>query len=177
MPDTPHKISLGFACGVFVSFSPVFGLHFVYAALLAVILRGNVLAALLGTFFGNPLTFPFIATISYRLGLGFMGLNVNEAEALGLRDAILVGITGTWHSLLSLVGLSEPAWGQVNDFFQAVFIPYFVGGLLPGLVAGCACYFLARPIVSGYQARRRTKLATRARRRRIRNARAADPAE
>ena len=60
LPDTPHKIALGFACGVFVSFSPLFGLHFLYAGLIALILRGNILAAFLGTFAGNPLTFPII---------------------------------------------------------------------------------------------------------------------
>ena len=41
LPDTPHKISIGFACGVFVSFSPLFGFHFVYAALCALIVRGK----------------------------------------------------------------------------------------------------------------------------------------
>jgi uncharacterized protein (DUF2062 family) len=35
IPDTPHRIALGFACGVFASFSPLFGLHFLYAAGLA----------------------------------------------------------------------------------------------------------------------------------------------
>lgn len=28
LPDTPHRIALGFACGAFASFSPLFGLHF-----------------------------------------------------------------------------------------------------------------------------------------------------
>lgn len=177
LPDTPHKISLGFACGVFVSFSPLFGFHFIYATLAALIVRGNMLAALLGTFFGNPLTFPIIATVSYRLGLDLMGLNVNDADVLGLKDAILAGVTGTWHSLLSLVGLSEPAWADVNDFFGRVFFPYFVGGILPGIVASVACYFLARPLVSAYQARRRIRLRKRAAKRRMLSGRSTDPAE
>ena len=49
LPDTPHRISLGFACGAFASFSPLFGLHFFLAAFLAIILRGNVLSSLMGT--------------------------------------------------------------------------------------------------------------------------------
>ena len=32
LPDSPHRIALGFACGVFVSFSPFFGFHFFLAA-------------------------------------------------------------------------------------------------------------------------------------------------
>lgn len=158
LPDTPHKIALGFACGIFVSFSPLFGFHFVYAALCALIVRGNMLAALSGTFFGNPLTFPLIATVSYRLGHDLLGLSVDEAEVLGLMDAIFAGVGGTWHSFLSLFGLSEPAWADVNEFFKGVVLPYFVGGIIPGLVTSVVCYFLSRPLIAAYQARRRLRL-------------------
>jgi len=174
LPDTPHKISLGFACGVFVSFSPLFGFHFVYAALCALIVRGNMLAALSGTFFGNPLTFPLIATVSYRLGIDMTGVNADEDDVLGLMDAIFAGINGTWHSVLSLVGLSESAWSNVNEFFRVVFVPYFVGGIIPGLVAATVCYFLARPLVAAYQSRRRVRLRKLAEKRRLRATGAAD---
>ena len=33
IPDTPHKISLGMSCGIFASFTPLFGLHFLIAGL------------------------------------------------------------------------------------------------------------------------------------------------
>lgn len=170
LPDTPHKISLGFACGVFVSFSPMFGFHFIYAALCAMVVRGNVLAALLGTFFGNPLTFPLIAAISYRLGIDIIGLNVAEPDAVGLMDTIFAGLHGTWHSVLSLIGLSKPAWGEVGDFFHGVFWPYLVGGILPGLLCAVSCYFLARPLVTAYQSRRRIRLRKQAEKRKARTA-------
>lgn len=176
LPDTPHKISLGFACGVFVSFSPLFGLHFLYAAICAFILRGNVLAALLGTFFGNPLTFPFIATVSYRLGRALLGQTADEAAILGLREALVSGLHGVWHSLLSLVGLSGPRWDEVREFIDHVFTPYFVGGLGPGIASGLVCYILARPIVAAYQKRRRAKRRDRKRRKATLKARP-DPAE
>ena len=56
LPDTPHKIAIGLAIGVFCSFTPFFGLHIFLAALLAYLCKGNIVAALLGTFFGNPIT-------------------------------------------------------------------------------------------------------------------------
>ena len=80
LPDTPHKIAIGIACGVFVTFSPLFGLHFFLAALFAWILRGNVVASLLATFVGNPITFPFIAATSYRTGLWLMGRGSGPAR-------------------------------------------------------------------------------------------------
>ncbi|WP_330448804.1 DUF2062 domain-containing protein [Paracoccus marcusii] len=47
-----------------VNFTPLFGFHFLSAAAVAWIIRGNVLAALLATFVGNPVTLPFIALMS-----------------------------------------------------------------------------------------------------------------
>ena len=35
LPDTPHRIALGFACGVFSSFTPFFGLHIILAVVIA----------------------------------------------------------------------------------------------------------------------------------------------
>lgn len=178
LPDTPHKISLGFACGVFASFSPLFGFHFIYAAICAFIVRGNIFAGLLGTFFGNPLTFPFIATVSYQIGLNLIGMEPGHVETAGLKEALVGGISGIWHSLISLVGLSEARWGEVGRFFTHVFWPYYIGGVLPGIAAGVVSYLIARPLVAAYQRRRRAKLFERAAKRRSTILQSqADPAE
>jgi hypothetical protein len=68
LPDTSHKIALGLICGIFTSFLPLFGGHFFTAALLAYLFKGNIIASIFGTFFGNPLTFPIIATCSVNFG-------------------------------------------------------------------------------------------------------------
>jgi len=178
LPDTPHKISLGFAIGVFISFSPLFGMHFLFAALLAMAVRGNVLASLMGTFFGNPITFPFIATISYRTGQLFLDASASDASFNGIKLAIVSGFVGTWQSILSIVGMSEPAWGQVAYFFRAVFVPYLIGGILPGVLCGVVCYIIARPLVAAYQKSRRNRLLKRSQKKRTTIAQtAADPAE
>lgn len=51
---TPYSIAAGVACGVAVSFTPFVGLHFVLAVATAWLVRGNVLAGMLGTAAGNP---------------------------------------------------------------------------------------------------------------------------
>ena len=60
--DLPRlaEVAAGVAAGAFTSFTPFMGLHFLFAALFAWAIRGNLLASALGTFVGNPLTFPFI---------------------------------------------------------------------------------------------------------------------
>ena len=60
LKGTPNSVAIGIACGVAVSFTPFVGAHFVLEMSSAWILRGNVVAAALGTAFGNPWTFPFI---------------------------------------------------------------------------------------------------------------------
>lgn len=141
LPDTPERIALGFACGAFASFSPFFGFHLVLAAGLAWMLRGNVLAALLGTIVGNPVTFPFIAAISLNLGWWLLGTEPVD-DAAGFSFAWL------WENL------------------DLIFLPYLLGGLLPGALAAVASYLLSRPVVAAYQKRRRERLQARAERRR-----------
>ena len=68
MPASPYAIASGFACGAMVSFTPLIGLHFVLAIFLAYMIRGNFIAALIGTIVGNPITFPFIWGLIYKIG-------------------------------------------------------------------------------------------------------------
>lgn len=66
-----HAVTAGIVSGMVVSFTPFFGFHFLLAAAMAKMVRGNILAALVGTFFGNPWTFPFLMWASYSSGAKF----------------------------------------------------------------------------------------------------------
>lgn len=139
LPDTPHRIALGFACGVMASFTPFFGFHFVAAAGLALAVRGNVLASAIGTAVGNPVTFPVIAGVSLWLGQLLTGIKVPAPDPLSF------------------------AWLWYN--LEWIFLPYLVGGVAPGLAAAAGFYWLVRPTVAAYQNRRRMKLMDRAKQR------------
>ena len=141
LPDTPHRIALGFACGVQASFTPFFGFHFVLAAMLAFLMRGNLIASALGTFVGNPLTFPFIAGSAIYMGGWITGIHVMPPVD------------------------DHYGFGWLWDNVEAIFVPYLVGGLLPGLGAAIAFYWTLRPLVAAYQDRRRARLMARAKER------------
>lgn len=162
LPDTPHKIALGFACGVFVSFSPVFGFHFFYAALCAFIVRGNMLASVLGTLVGNPLTFPLIATASLTIGRRIYGQRREAESFVSVQESFFGALSGLWQSIKAAFGFGEPAWDKLAQFWSELFVPYYVGGIIPGLITATVFYFLARPLVAAYQARRRAKMLARA---------------
>lgn len=140
LPDSPHRIALGFACGVQASFTPFFGFHFVIAAALAWVTRSNVLASAVGTFTGNPLTFPFIASASFYMGAWITGIHIEPPH----------------HGY---------GFGWLWDNIEAIFVPYLVGGLLPGFGCSLAFYLVLRPMVAAFQQRRRLMLMERARQR------------
>lgn len=159
LPDPAHKISRGIACGVFVSFTPFFGMHFIFAALLAWVVNGNLMAALLSTFFGNPLTFPFIAAVAMETGSLILGQPVIPLPAvLGAFSEAAVEI---WHNFMSVFTPEHAHWTGLRHFFSRVFLPYLVGGLLPGLLSAIAFYFLSNPVLAAYQKARVARLKRR----------------
>jgi len=162
LPDNPHRIALGFACGAFVSFTPFFGFHFFLAAGLAWLMRGNVMASLFGTAVGNPLTFPFISAVSLWLGRWFMGEHSNESEFEAVTHAFAEAMNSIWATTKSWFGYGPSMVDGLKDFFHTLFLPYLIGGLIPGLICGAICYWLIGPVVAAYQERRRNRLAKRA---------------
>jgi len=155
IPDTPHKIAIGIATGVFCSFTPFFGLHFFLAAFVAYIFKGNIVAALFGTFFGNPVTWPFIASFSVKLGQIILGYPVTNFETF--LDHFVEAYDATIQGVKSLFGYGESDWALLYSFFRELFLPYFIGGFVLGLIAALFTYFVFRPIIYAYKVTRKKK--------------------
>jgi len=69
----PGHISAGFAVGVFISFTPFFGLHTPLALVAAFILRVNKITCLTGAWVNTPLTVVPVLLTSYQLGEQILG--------------------------------------------------------------------------------------------------------
>lgn len=164
LPDSPHRIALGFACGAFVSFTPFFGFHFFLAAGIAWVLRGNILAALFGTAVGNPLTFPLIATLSLWLGRVMLGRSGGQSEFEFVTHAFAQAMNSIWATVQSWFGTEPSMVDGLLRFLDHIFLPYLIGGIAPGLVCGVVCYWIIGPIVAAYQERRRRRLEAKAER-------------
>ena len=65
---TPQALSLGLATGIAISFTPFIGLHALLAIFISWVIGGSMAAALIGTLFGNPWTFPFIWYFTFEIG-------------------------------------------------------------------------------------------------------------
>ena len=66
--DFPESVAIGMAWGVAVSFTPLLGLHLIICYLGTWLMKGNLIAATVGTIIGNPWTFPFIFYLDYKVG-------------------------------------------------------------------------------------------------------------
>lgn len=74
----PGHIAAGFAVGVFISFTPFFGLHTPMAIALAFIFRLNKVTCLTGAWVNTPLTVVPVLAASYNLGRILRGKPVKE---------------------------------------------------------------------------------------------------
>ena len=148
LPDTPHRIALGLACGVLACFTPLFGFHFLVGALLAFLVRANILAAILGTFFGNPVTFPFIAAISVRTGSIILDRVMESEQKIINADSWIQEADLTSFDVLKEFLL---------EVYSDKFIPYLVGGIIYGLFFAFIVYLLSKPLIITYQKRKRRK--------------------
>ena len=126
LPASPHAIAAGFACGSMVSFTPLLGLHFLLAIVFAYIIRGNYVAALLGTIVGNPITFPFIWGLIYKVGAF---VTSNKQKEFNHEINIDMIITQTYE----------------------IFLPMLLGGAILAIPVWLISYLLTHSFVSSYK--------------------------
>ena len=126
----PESVALGFALGVFLGFTPFFGLKTLLALLLAWLLRSNKLAAFLGVTLHDVLLpfMPALLRLEYQLGYWSLNRPHHFAPKMHLRHEHL-------HVPLH--------WTEV--FASAK--PLLVGSIIVGLPLAFASYFIVRAVL------------------------------
>ena len=141
-----YSIAVGFSCGVAMSFTPLVGLHFLIAALLSWPLRGNIIAAALGTMIGNPITFPIMWGASYQLGVMMLGKPpvVAADGSTGIMAAIeKMGDNSLLTNVVDITG------------------PWMLGSMITGPCAAVIAFVIVRFGVAAYRKRRPAELLER----------------
>lgn len=159
LPDTPERIARGIFAGVATTFTPFFGLHFLVAFLIAKAMRGNVFAALMATFFGNPLTYFPIAQVSLRTGYWLTGEDQFDDTRQGVLRSFVRASDDLWDNFTAIFTHHNLHWENLIEFYDRVFYPFMIGGIIPGVVAGIIAYYLSVPVIRAYQKRRGQKRA------------------
>ncbi len=148
LDTTPHAVGLGLATGVFVSFLPVLGIQMLVAVAIAWAGRANVGAAVLGTWAGNPFTWPVMWIGSYLLGIVLLG----EAGAMTVEELhrTLVRLAETPSSRVDPLAMLNTA----GLLLWPILKPLFVGSMVLGLISGSALYFIGRRAAEAFHTRR-----------------------
>lgn len=119
----PGHISTGFAMGVFISFTPFFGLHTPIAIALAFIFRLNKLTTVTGAWVNTPLTMVPVLMASYNLGSFMLGKPHKELI------------------------LNAMEWQQLKPYAESILL----GTSLIGFVAAVASYFICYRLVTFFR--------------------------
>jgi uncharacterized protein (TIGR03546 family) len=122
----PGHIAAGFAVGVFISFTPFFGIHTPLAIAAAFLLRLNKLTCITGAWVNTPITVVPILGISYKLGAFLRGRPVQDLPLSGGLE---------WHNL--------------ERYAKSLVL----GSSILGFVAAVLAYFLCYYLVVRFRAR------------------------
>ena len=114
----PGHISAGFAVGVFISFTPFFGLHTPIAIAAAFIFRLNKLTCITGAWVNTPITVFPILGLSYKLGRVLRGLPSAELQLKGLE----------WHHL--------------QKYAKSLLLGSSILGFIAAVLSYFLCYYL-----------------------------------
>lgn len=131
---TPHDIALGAAIGMFVAFTPTFGVQMLLAAAIATLLRTSRPAAMIPVWITNPITMGPIYAFTWYVGTLLSPASATAATRLGepdgpaapLFDGTLAGLFNTGTALL---------W------------PLTLGGIFVGLLLALVTYPAVRRAV------------------------------
>jgi uncharacterized protein (DUF2062 family) len=134
LSDSPHRIALSFAIGVWIAFSPLLGIHTGLALAIAHLFRMSRTSMLIGAYVNNPWTIAPMYTAGTILGCYLLGVST---EGLSEMDWSLHG-----HAFYEamLRGLRPYVW------------PYVVGNTILGCAAAAAAYFALRTMLQRRQA-------------------------
>ena len=134
----PREIALGFALGLFIGMSPSMGFQMAIAATLAAFLKWDKLSAAMGVWITNPLTAPFIYSVTYIVGSTIYGTTKIFAPpdemTLSIAKKILANTPGIFYSLT-------------------------IGGVVLGIPLAIAGYFISYRLLLRYHEDLKKKMA------------------
>lgn len=124
----PQKLAMASALGILVGFSPYIGLHTYIAIGFSSLFRLPLYPLLIGAYITNPITIPFIYSLTTKFGLWLLNIHVQ--------------IDTNWSEINIRTLLSAG---------KALLVPFIVGSHVAGLILSFFTYFIVYYIVKRYR--------------------------
>lgn len=128
LQESPQRTALAFAVGVFIAFSPAYGLHTVLVVLCTWLFGLNFVALLAGAFVNNPWTIIPILGATYWTG------------------ALLLGRTDT-----PTFNWLDPSFAGIYQQILPYAVPFALGGLFLSVIGALLSYPAAYLLVLRYR--------------------------
>ncbi len=114
----PGHISAGLAVGVFISFTPFYGLHLLMALVASFLFRLNKITCITGTWVNNPFTVVPVTVMSYKPGRTLLGLPPAR------------------------IHIRELNWHFVKGHATSLFLGSSILGFIAAILSYFVCYYL-----------------------------------
>jgi hypothetical protein len=124
--ESPSRVALAFALGVFIAFFPILGIHTGLALVLAVLLRLNKVAILAGAWINNPWTIAPMYSAGTLLGCFVLGVSPTSLSEID------------W----SLSG--REFYASLAAGLRPLLMPFVVGNLVLGAAAAFVSFLALR---------------------------------
>ena len=114
---TPKDVARGLSLGVFIGITPTMGIQTPLALLGAMLLKENKLAALIGVWISNPMTFIPIYTFNFKVGKYILGTS----------------------------DLKMPNFTSIQEFLELghdFILPFVLGSFIVAIISAAISYFI-----------------------------------
>jgi len=146
--DTPHRLALGIALGIFVAWTPTIGLQMVLVLLLASLVRANGRVGVPLVWISNPLTMVFIYYPNYLVGRYLLGWFADQPRASYSYEKLRAHL-----DQMRLRGIfTGEFWRNLGDLVLEVgAVELIVGSVVVGLVLGGIMYIVSYRFIVWYR--------------------------
>lgn len=148
--SSPKAIAGGLGIGVFVAFTPTFGIQLILTVLLATFFNMNRPASLIPVWITNPVTIAPIYSFNY-----WLGLKMWDGPPLSEVSGLFINIGKT---------MTRLEFWEIKEQIMAIFhlsddilIPLTLGSVAIGLVTGILTYFFSYQLLTAFLNRRAQK--------------------
>jgi len=150
--DTPHKIALGVALGLFIAWSPLIGVHIFLAIAFSVLLRANKFAALVSIWVSNIFTFFIIYYPAYLLGRFIVHIfSPNSTTSRRQVTEALNNLLSPGNMLTSF--FTKDYWEHFFALSKTIGPELWVGCFVMGGLVAVVSYFACIKIIKSHRAK------------------------
>lgn len=158
LDDTPHRIALGVAIGLFVSLTPTVGVQMVIGMFLATVLRANKFPAVALAWITNPLTTVPIFYFNWCVGHAVLSGAIEQDQSVREQLAAVLASVGGFAGAMSHL-FDGSFWRALLTPLSAILPELLAGSLMVATVAGGAGYVLTLRGVIRYRLHRERRHA------------------